>query len=232
MKQAFASPAGSPKPNLKMTAVYLATSFVKDRSFWGMDYPFTATDFYAVLQVGNQIVAEPVARNLNTATVNWRTIKMVPTRMPNVGINYKLTDHALLYLDAAQGFRDGGSNSGFPPGCYDRGAPAKYVPDTLTNYEFGWKTTSLAGRLVLNGAAYQMDWKDLQTTIYDPDICAPSSFNANVGNARVRGAEANIDFKADGRTEPKLPGDACVRVGELPLLAVGQTFRITRHSTD
>ena len=114
-----------------------------------------------------------------------------------LGINYKLTDHALLYLDAAQGFRDGGSNSGFPPGCYDRGAPAKYVPDTLTNYEFGWKTTSLAGRLVLNGAAYQMDWKDLQTTIYDPDICAPSSFNANVGNARVRGAEANIDFKAD-----------------------------------
>ena len=42
----------------------------------------------------------------------------------------------------------------------------------------------------------------------------------------------HIDFKADGRTEPKLPGDACVRVGELPLLAVGQTFRITRHSTD
>lgn len=38
----------------------------------------------------------------------------------------------------------------------------------------------------------------------------------------------HLDLKADGRTEPKLPGDVCVRVGELPLLAVGDAFRITR----
>jgi PTS system glucitol/sorbitol-specific IIA component len=38
----------------------------------------------------------------------------------------------------------------------------------------------------------------------------------------------HLDLKADGRTEPKLPGDVCVRVGEIPLLAVGDTFRITR----
>jgi glucitol/sorbitol PTS system EIIA component len=38
----------------------------------------------------------------------------------------------------------------------------------------------------------------------------------------------HLDLKADGRTEAKLPGDVCVRVGELPLLAVGDIFRITR----
>jgi glucitol/sorbitol PTS system EIIA component len=38
----------------------------------------------------------------------------------------------------------------------------------------------------------------------------------------------HLDLKADGRTEPKLPGDVCVRVGALPLLAEGDTFRITR----
>jgi PTS system glucitol/sorbitol-specific IIA component len=38
----------------------------------------------------------------------------------------------------------------------------------------------------------------------------------------------HLDLKADGRTEPNLPGDVCVRVGELPLLTVGDTFRITR----
>ena len=36
----------------------------------------------------------------------------------------------------------------------------------------------------------------------------------------------HLDFKADGRTEPKLPGDVCVRVGDLPLLRVGDPFRI------
>ncbi|MCD4533813.1 PTS glucitol/sorbitol transporter subunit IIA [Nocardioides sp. cx-169] len=38
----------------------------------------------------------------------------------------------------------------------------------------------------------------------------------------------HLDLKADGRTEAKLPGDVCVRKGDLPLLAVGDTFRISR----
>lgn len=41
----------------------------------------------------------------------------------------------------------------------------------------------------------------------------------------------HLDLKADGRTEPKLPGDVCVRVGEIPLLAPGDAFRITRPSS-
>jgi glucitol/sorbitol PTS system EIIA component len=38
----------------------------------------------------------------------------------------------------------------------------------------------------------------------------------------------HLDLKADGRTEPNLPGDVCVRVGDLPLLQVGDAFRISR----
>ena len=112
-----------------------------------------------------------------------------------VGVNYKVTDKVLVYADFAQGFRDGGSNSGYPQSCYDAGVPQKYVPDTLNNYELGWKTTGMNGRLLWNGAAYEMRWKDLQTLIYDFDICPPSSFSVNVGDARVRGAETNAEFK-------------------------------------
>ncbi len=111
------------------------------------------------------------------------------------GVNYKLTDHVMLYADFAQGFRDGGANSGYPQSCYDSGVPQNYVPDTLNNFEIGWKTTSLNGRLLFNGAGYWMNWKNLQTIIYDVDICAPSSFNANVGDARIYGVESNIDFR-------------------------------------
>ena len=38
----------------------------------------------------------------------------------------------------------------------------------------------------------------------------------------------HLDLKADGRTEPNLPGDVCVRTGDLPLLKAGDAFRITR----
>jgi iron complex outermembrane receptor protein len=111
------------------------------------------------------------------------------------GINYKVTDKVMVYADFAQGFRDGGTNSGYPQSCYSNGVPQKYVPDTLNNYEIGLKTESLNGRLVWNTAAYLMHWKQLQTIIYDVDICAPSSFNVNVGNARIYGVESNINYK-------------------------------------
>ena len=41
----------------------------------------------------------------------------------------------------------------------------------------------------------------------------------------------HLDLKADGLTEAKLPGDVCVPQGDIPLLATGESFRITRPST-
>jgi len=38
----------------------------------------------------------------------------------------------------------------------------------------------------------------------------------------------HLDLKADGRTEPAMPGDVCVPEGTLPEIAVGQTIRIAR----
>ncbi|MFZ0009620.1 MAG: TonB-dependent receptor [Steroidobacteraceae bacterium] len=114
-----------------------------------------------------------------------------------LGANYKVSDTAMVYADWAQGFRDGGANSGDPQSCYAKGVPQQYIPDTLNNYELGWKTTWLENRLLWNGATYLMDWKDLQTLIYDINICPSSSFNANVGQARIYGAESNVDYKVD-----------------------------------
>jgi iron complex outermembrane recepter protein len=112
-----------------------------------------------------------------------------------LGMNYKVTDTVMLYADFAQGFRDGGSNSGDPAPCYAKGVPQEYIPDTLNNFEIGWKTTSLGGRLLWNGAAYLMNWRDLQSLIYDINVCPSASFNANVGEARIYGVESNVDYK-------------------------------------
>jgi PTS system glucitol/sorbitol-specific IIA component len=38
----------------------------------------------------------------------------------------------------------------------------------------------------------------------------------------------HLDFKADGRTEPKLPGDVCVPTGSLPTPRVGDVISIVR----
>ncbi|HVS78480.1 MAG TPA: TonB-dependent receptor [Steroidobacteraceae bacterium] len=111
------------------------------------------------------------------------------------GVSYKLTPQAMVYADWSQGFRPGGSNTGLPSSCYSSGVTRTYDPDTLNNYELGWKTTSLGRRLLWNGAAYYMDWKDLQALIYNASVCPPSSYNINVGEAHIYGAESNIDFR-------------------------------------
>jgi len=112
------------------------------------------------------------------------------------GISYKPTKNVLLYADWAQGFRDGGSNGGLPTGCINNGVPTQYQPDTLTNYELGWKTTWAENRLLWNGALYYMPWKQLQSLVFDPSLCPSSSFNANFGDARVYGMETNVRYHA------------------------------------
>src|ERR1700733_2879158 len=114
------------------------------------------------------------------------------------GVSYRFTDHVMMYADWAQGFRPGGSNAGLPAGpqgCFASGVPQAYNPDTLNNYEIGWKSTSLENRLLWNGAAYYMDWKDLQALIYNALVWPSPSYNINVGQARIYGAESNIDYR-------------------------------------
>jgi iron complex outermembrane receptor protein len=113
-----------------------------------------------------------------------------------VGVSYKALDGLLVYADAAQGFRDGGVNGGLPADCTKNGAPATFVPDTLTNYEIGWKSTMLDSHLIWNGAVYYMPWKNFQTLLFDPGICLSSSFNANIGDARVYGVESYVKYQA------------------------------------
>jgi iron complex outermembrane recepter protein len=112
-----------------------------------------------------------------------------------VGVSYKLLDNVLLYADAAQGFRDGGSNAGLPQPCINAGVPLQFKPDTVTNFEIGWKTTWLDHHLLWNSAVYKMPWKNLQSLIYDPSVCPSSSFNANAGDARVYGMESELKYQ-------------------------------------
>jgi outer membrane receptor protein involved in Fe transport len=101
----------------------------------------------------------------------WRILVLAADDDPGAGffaqvgqqarISYKATDELLVYADAAQGFRDGGVNGGLPAPC-QRYIP-QYQPDTLTNYELGFKSTLLDKHLVWDSALYYMPWKNLQS---------------------------------------------------------------------
>ena len=113
---------------------------------------------------------------------------------PKFNLSYKPADSALLYVQAAKGFRIGGNNAGLPPcgiGCTIDVGPA-FDSDSLWNYEVGAKFSVLDRALTVTAAAFRIDWKNIQLNVERGD-----GFNGflNAGTARIEGAELEIDAR-------------------------------------
>jgi iron complex outermembrane recepter protein len=108
-----------------------------------------------------------------------------------VNLSYKATPDILVYATYSTGFRPGGINR--------RASIIPYKPDTLTNYEIGWKTSLFDRQLRFNGAAFYENWKDFQFGL------VPVGQNGltntyNAGDARIFGIEADFALNIGGLT--------------------------------
>lgn len=122
--------------------------------------------------------------------------KLVPKRTKDDGFTHRLnltwkpSEDMLLYATWSRGFRPGGINR--------RATIIPYAADFLTNYELGVKSTLADGRVRLNAAIYQQEWKRFQFS-----FLGENSFTEihNGPNARIRGIEADINIRpTDGLT--------------------------------
>ena len=102
-----------------------------------------------------------------------------------LNLTYKVNDDVMLYGTWSRGFRPGGINR--------RGTLDPYGPDTLDNYELGWKTSF--GPLRFNGAVYQQDWNNIQLSFLGANGLTEIR---NAGIARIRGVEADLYYRAGG----------------------------------
>jgi iron complex outermembrane receptor protein len=101
------------------------------------------------------------------------------------GLSWKIDAQHLLYLTYSTGFRPGGGNPGYEA-LNQTIPPTQYVADTLTNYEFGWKTSWLDHKLIVNGDVFLERWKNIQYAL--PGIYGLSAID-NVGDALSKGIE-------------------------------------------
>jgi iron complex outermembrane receptor protein len=100
-----------------------------------------------------------------------------------VNLSWQVTDDKLIYATYSTGFRPGGANriAGFAP----------YTPDTLSNYEIGFKTSWDDDRLRINGAAYLENWNNIQFSFLGPNSITVVE---NAGGARVKGVEYDVTY--------------------------------------
>jgi len=138
-------------------------------------------------------------------------------------LTWHIMPDVMVYYTFSQGFRPGAGNrknsaevkidvnpaTGLPTVGPDANPtlvkqynkPYTYPPDTLTNNEIGWKTEWLDHRLLVNGSAYIMDWKNVQTLIYNPPVYGNTTFGVQGPDYRIKGAELQIVARVtDGLT--------------------------------
>jgi outer membrane receptor protein involved in Fe transport len=107
-----------------------------------------------------------------------------------VNLTWKIDRDKMVYFTYSTGFRPGGNNRpAFALGQVQN--PGPYAPDTLTNYEIGWKTSWFDHTLRVNGALFWEDWSKVQYT--EPGILG-IQYTVNAGNARSRGVEGDVSW--------------------------------------
>lgn len=154
---------------------------------------------------------------------------------PKLGLSYKFTPDNLVYTTAAKGFRPGGPNRYpiNPAVCGDdlaelglTEAPDTFDSDELWTYELGTKNIFGGDKVVLNAAAYQTDWDEIQQLI---GLSCGFAFTTNLGSARVKGFELESSAKlsrgfevggtasyTDTMITEAAPGTSAMRGDELP----------------
>lgn len=117
-------------------------------------------------------------------------------------LTYRIGDGSLIYATYSDGFRPGGFNrrpcrvpSAICPTNADFVRLGTYVPDKVKNYEIGGKFALLNRSLQVNVAAYQIDWSNIQITVFDQNI-SNQTFTTNLVDARIRGLEGDITWRA------------------------------------
>ena len=107
---------------------------------------------------------------------------------PQFAVAYRLDSNRSLYGTVARGFKAGGFNPASPAGS------EAYGEENTWNFEGGYKTLLMEGRLALNAAAFYIDWNDLQLNV--PNLQVPGQiYIANAGGAASRGIELDATVR-------------------------------------
>jgi len=106
--------------------------------------------------------------------------------LPEVGLEWDVSDSVMTYVKYAEAFKNGGFVMS-PPVGGGLPNPFTFAPEFAEGYEIGFKSRLADNRLEFNAAAYRTDYTDLQVTVF---ISAIGRFiTTNAAEAHTQGLE-------------------------------------------
>jgi iron complex outermembrane recepter protein len=112
---------------------------------------------------------------------------------PKATLGYQVQESLLLYATAAKGYKSGGwdtsasSDYGEPSAVVAQHLATPFQPEQVWSYELGTKYFSPDRRWQANAAAFIADYRDMQTSQFNPQTGVFQT--SNVGRARAKGIE-------------------------------------------
>jgi iron complex outermembrane receptor protein len=103
-----------------------------------------------------------------------------------VALNFTPNADNLFYVFASRGYKNGGIN---PPG-------GTFAPETVWDYEFGWKSTLFDRHLRTQIGAFYMRYNNFQTDVINP--LSGQAGVVNLANSEIKGFEASFQSKFGG----------------------------------
>lgn len=102
-----------------------------------------------------------------------------------LALNYKPDANNLIFAFVARGYKNGGIN---PPG-------GTFAPETVMDYELGWKSTLFNRHLRTQLGAFYMKYNNFQMDVINP--LSGQSGVVNLANSEIKGFEASFQSKFD-----------------------------------
>ncbi|MEA1652654.1 TonB-dependent receptor [Nitrospirillum sp. BR 11164] len=130
--------------------------------------------------IGRGIPVFP-ANGLQVADTAGRHDDSMPTG--KVALNWKPDADTLFYAFAARGYKPGGFNS----------STSEFSPETVWDYEVGWKSTLLDGHLRTQLGAFYNDYKGFQFGRID--LTNGQNGVVNLADATIKGVEGQVQAK-------------------------------------
>lgn len=108
---------------------------------------------------------------------------------PQATLRWTPSDTQMAYLTASKGFKGGGfqnnASKAFP-------AATPYQPETVTNYEFGYKTELFDRSVRWNTAIFHMDYRNLQ--VQQTLASCLCNVISNAAAATIKGVETDLQW--------------------------------------
>jgi len=112
---------------------------------------------------------------------------------PKLGIQYHFSSDVMAYASWAKGFKQGGWTTRLSA-VLPSPTGARFNPEYSETYELGLKSEWLNHRLLTNAAVYYTNYNGIQLNIQQ----GISPVYTNAGNARIKGAELELQWLVGG----------------------------------